>query len=152
MGFSDPAAFDFPVVRALATAAEHDEEVHAVDADGGVVADAEVDVLGDAEAERAVVCEVVLAQLVLADPQALLEDFAGPGAAHGDVAGDFFVAPDAKGADGQAGAGEDGRLAAQLLEHAARTDEAVAGLAHAAVEAQLPNNNFPHRIRLLSGH
>ena len=50
-----------------ASPSEHDVEVHAVDADGGVVLDAQVDVLLDAETEVSVAGEVLPAQLVLAD-------------------------------------------------------------------------------------
>ena len=48
----------------LTRAAEHDEEVHAVDADVGVVLDAEINVLLDAEAEVSRHAEVVRPQLV----------------------------------------------------------------------------------------
>merc|ERR1719199_1807720 len=62
---ADGAAGVLALRHAVAAAAEHDEEVHAVDAGGRVVLDPEVDVLVDAEAERAVLGEVVLAELVL---------------------------------------------------------------------------------------
>merc|ERR1719158_2491904 len=59
---------------ASARARELDEEVHAVNARGRVVLDAEIDVLRDAEAERARGREVRAQQLVLLHLQALLED------------------------------------------------------------------------------
>ena len=49
-------------------------EVHAVNADTGVVLDAEIDVLADAEAEVAGLAEVALAELVLLDLETTLEN------------------------------------------------------------------------------
>lgn len=52
-------------------------EVHAVDTDGGVVLDAEIDVLADTEAEVAGLGEVALAELILLDLEATLDDLLG---------------------------------------------------------------------------
>ena len=52
-------------------------EVHAVDTDRGVVLDTEIDVLADTEAEVASLGEVALAQLVLLDLEATLENLLG---------------------------------------------------------------------------
>ena len=49
-------------------------EVHAVDTDGGVVLDTEIDVLADTETEVAGLGEVALAELVLLDLEATLEN------------------------------------------------------------------------------
>lgn len=78
-------------------------EVHAVDTDTGVVLDAEIDVLGNTEAEVAGLGEVALAQLVLLDLEATLENLLGLGATDGDVDGDLFVTADTEGTDGVAG-------------------------------------------------
>lgn len=78
-------------------------EVHAVDTDTGVVLDAEIDVLADTEAEVAGLAEVALAQLVLLDLEATLEDLLGLGATDGDVDSDLFVTADTEGTDGVAG-------------------------------------------------
>ena len=78
-------------------------EVHAVDTDAGVILDAEIDVLADAEAEVAGLAEVALAQLVLLDLEATLQDLLGLGAADGDVDRDLFVTADTERADGVAG-------------------------------------------------
>ena len=58
--------------------------------------------LGDAKAEVARLTEVALAQLVLLDLEAALEDFLCLGPADGDVDGDLLVAADAEGTDGEA--------------------------------------------------
>lgn len=50
-------------------------KVHAVDTNGRVVLDAEIDVLGDTEAEVTSLGEVTLAQLVLLDFEATLKNF-----------------------------------------------------------------------------
>ena len=82
----------------------HDDvEVHAVNADRRVVLDAQVDVLGDTETEVAGLGEVALAELVLLDLEATLEDLLGLGATDGDVDGDLLVTADTEGTDGVAG-------------------------------------------------
>ena len=82
----------------------HDDvEVHAVDTDRRVVLDAQVDVLGDTETEVASLGEVALAELVLLDLEATLEDLLGLGATDGDVDGDLLVTADTEGTDGVAG-------------------------------------------------
>lgn len=101
-----------------------DEEVHAVDTDTGVVLDAEIDVLADTEAEVAGLGEVALAELILLDLEATLDDLLGLfsvssvavrpwtdysgakthlGATDGDVDGDLFVTADTEVTDGVAG-------------------------------------------------
>lgn len=88
--------------NALSSAAHADVEVHAVDTDSRVVLDAEIDVLGDTEAEVASLGEVALAQLVLLDLQATLENLLSLGAADSDVNGDLLVTADTEGTDGVA--------------------------------------------------
>lgn len=78
-------------------------EVHTVDTDTGVVLDSEIDVLADTEAEVAGLGEVALAQLVLLDLEATLENLLGLGATDGDVDGDLFVTTDTEGTDGVTG-------------------------------------------------
>lgn len=78
-------------------------EVHAVDTDTRVILDAKVDVLGDTETEVAGLAEVALAQLVLLDLEATLENLLGLGATDGDVDRDLFVTTDTEGTDGVAG-------------------------------------------------
>lgn len=78
-------------------------EVHAVDTDTRVVLDAQVDVLGDTETEVAGLREVALAELVLLDLEATLEDFLSLGTTDGNVDSDLFVAADTEGTDGVAG-------------------------------------------------
>ena len=82
----------------------HDDvEVHAVNADRRVVLDAQVDVLGDTETEVAGLGEVALAELVLLDLEATLEDLLGLGTTDGDVDGDLLVTADTEGTDGVTG-------------------------------------------------
>lgn len=89
--------------NALAGAGHAAVEVHAVNTDTRVVLDAEVDVLADAEAEVAGLAEVALAQLVLLDLQATLEDLLGLGATDGDVDSNLLVTADTEGTNGVAG-------------------------------------------------
>lgn len=78
-------------------------EVHAVDTDTRVVLDAKVDVLADTEAEVAGLAEVALAQLVLLDLEATLENLLGLGATDGDVDSNLFVTTDTESTDSVAG-------------------------------------------------
>lgn len=112
---TNPRFSTSPLSNTLARAGHAAVEVHAVDTDGRVVLDAQVDVLGDAEAEVARLGEVALAQLVLLDLEAALENLDGLLAADGDVDGDLFVSADAERADGVAGLGCGRRLSASLL-------------------------------------
>ena len=59
--------------------------------------------LGDTETEVAGLGEVALAELVLLDLEATLEDLLGLGATDGDVNGDLLVTADTEGTDGVAG-------------------------------------------------
>lgn len=90
---------------ALTTATHADVEIHSVDSNSWVVLDAEIDVLGDSETEVTGLREVALAELVLLDLEATLEDLLGLWAADGDVNGDLLVTTDTKGTDGVAGLG-----------------------------------------------
>lgn len=78
-------------------------EVHAVDTNGRVVLDTEIDVLANTETEVAGLGEVALPQLVLLDLEATLENLLSLGATDGDVDGDLFVTADTEGTDGVAG-------------------------------------------------
>lgn len=102
MGGADAALGAAAADDTLTGAGHAAVEVHAVDTDTGVVLDAEIDVLTDAEAEVAGLAEVALAQLVLLDLQATLEDFLGLGSTDGDVDGNLFVTADTEGTDGVA--------------------------------------------------
>lgn len=88
---------------ALTTAAHADVEVHSVDTDSGIVLDSEIDVLADTETEVTGLGEVALAELVLLDLEATLEDLLGLGATDGDVNGDLLVTADTEGTDSVAG-------------------------------------------------
>ena len=68
-----------------------------------VVLDAQVDVLANTETEVARLAEVALAELVLLDLEAALEDLFGFGTADCDVDGDLLVTADTEGSDGVAG-------------------------------------------------
>lgn len=74
-------------------------EVHTVDTDGGVVLDTKIDVLADTEAEVASLAEVALAEFVLLDLEATLENLLGLRATDGNVDGDLFVTSDTEGSD-----------------------------------------------------
>lgn len=89
----------------LAWAGHAAVEVHAVDTDAWIVLDAQIDVLRNTEAEVASLGEVALAQLVLLDLEATLENLDGLLAADGNVDSDLLVSADTEGTDGVAGLG-----------------------------------------------
>lgn len=103
VGGADAALGAAAADDALTRAGHAAVEVHAVNTDTRVVLDAEIDVLADSEAEVAGLAEVALAQLVLLDLEATLENLLGLGATDGDVDGDLFVTADTKSTDGVAG-------------------------------------------------
>lgn len=103
VGGADGALHAATAGDALTGAGHAAVEVHAVDTDGGVVLDTEIDVLGDTEAEVASLREVALAELILLDLEATLENLLGLGATDGDVDGDLFVTTDTEGTDGVTG-------------------------------------------------
>ena len=88
---------------ALTRAGHAAVEIHTVDTNRGVVLDAEIDVLADTESEVAGLAEVALAELVLLDLEATLEDLLGLSATDGDVDGDLLVTADTEGTDGVTG-------------------------------------------------
>jgi len=78
-------------------------KVHSVNTNSRVVLDSQVNVLGDTETKVASLGEVALAELVLLDLEATLEDFLSLGAADSNVDGNLLVTTDTKCADGVAG-------------------------------------------------
>mmetsp|Transcript_34448 Transcript_34448/g.98424 ORF Transcript_34448/g.98424 Transcript_34448/m.98424 type:complete len:202 (-) Transcript_34448:27-632(-) len=148
----DLAPLELPVLDARARPRQVDVEVHAVDARAGVVLDPEVDVLVDAEAEAAILREVLLPQLVLLDLEALLEDLLGLVPAHGHVARDLLVAPDAEGPDREPRLGEDRLLLCELLQDLGCPSEPVATLADADVQHELLHPDLAHRVLGLVRH
>ena len=111
----------------LPTARHPGVEVHTVDTDGRVVLDTKIDVLADTETEVASLGEVALAEFVLLDLEATLENFLSLkdtllisqmppsnffqdvwksmylGATDGNVDRDLFVTTDTEGTDSVAG-------------------------------------------------
>ena len=79
VGCADTSGLALALCDAVSWAAHDNVEVHAEDTDTRVVACAKVDVLLDAEAEVAGLGEVALAELVLLDLEATLENFLGLG-------------------------------------------------------------------------
>lgn len=121
-------------------------EVHAVDTDSGVVLDTQIDVLADTETEVAGLGEVALAELVLLDLEATLQNLLGLGATDGDVDGDLFVTADTEGTDGVAGLAVDGSLTAQLLQNLGGTGQSVTRLADGDVEHELLDAQLAHGV------
>lgn len=135
--------------------------------------------LRNTEAEVAGLGEVALAELVLLDLKATLENLLSLGTADGDVDSDLLVTADTKSADGVAGlacgrmsmpdspqpdfpfpilAGiaefavsrtVDRSLTAQLLEHLGGSGKSVTRLANGDVENELLDAQLTHRVARL---
>merc|ERR1719473_2073610 len=141
-----------PLRHALPRPREVDVEVHAVDARRRVVLDAEVDVLGDAEAEAAGLREVLLPQLVLVDLEAALEELVRLLATHRRVDRHLLVTAHAPGPDRLAAPRVHRLLVGELLEHARRTRQAITRLANGAVQHQLLDAQLAHGVLIRLGH
>merc|ERR1719473_712129 len=141
-----------PLRHALSRPREVDVEVHAVDARRRVVLDAEVNVLGDAEAEAAGLREVLLTKLVLVDLEAALEELLRLLAAHRAVDGHLLVTTDAPRPDRLAAPRVHRLLVRELLEHTRRTREAITGLADRAVQDELLDAQLAHGVLIGLGH
>lgn len=102
--------------------------------------------LADTEAEVAGLREVALAELVLLDLEATLEDLLSLGATDGDVDGDLLVTTDTEGTDGVAGLAVDGSLTAELLQHLGGTGQSVTRLADRDVQHELLDAQLAHGV------
>ena len=92
-----------PLGDAPATRTPHDhEKVHAIDASARIVLEAKVDVLRDAKPKVAGVAEVALPQFVLLHLETALKKLLRLLAAHGDVARDLLIPPNAESPHGVA--------------------------------------------------
>jgi hypothetical protein len=180
VGGTDGGAGTAALGDALTTAAHADVEVHTVNSDSGIVLDTEIDVLADTEAEVTGLGEVALAELVLLDLEATLEDLLGLGATDGDVNGDLLVTTDTEGTDGVAGlaccdfVSCDSRiggldplkskfqgkevertvnrgLTRKLLEHLCGTSKSVTRLSNGDVEDELLDTKILHGVLGLFG-
>ena len=78
-------------------------EIHSVNTNSGVVLDTEIDVFADSETEVASLREVTLAELVLLDLQATLENLLSLWSSDGDMDGDLLVTTDTECSDGVSG-------------------------------------------------
>merc|ERR1719462_750532 len=146
VGEANLADLSSPVSDVHAWPAEDDKEVHTVDTNAWVILDSRVNVLLDAEAEVAIVGEVLLPQLVLLHLEAPLQDFLGLGSPDCAVNGDLLVSPDTEATNGITGLGEHWGLSSQRLQHLSGPGEPITRLADADVEAELPDPQVPHGV------
>ena len=145
-------------------------EVHSVNSNTRVVLDTEIDVLRDTKSKVASLREVALAELVLLDLEATLEDLLCLGPTDSDVDSNLLVTTDTECTDSVAGLAYeenvvlksrsllliscapalrrtvDGCLTAQLLEHLCGTSKSVTRLADGDVEDELLDFQLPHGV------
>ena len=100
---ADTARSDFLSSNSVSGSDHNNVEVHAENAGGRIVLEAEIDVLGDAKAKAAGVGEVLLLQLVLLHLKATVKDLVGLEATDGDVDSNLLVSADAESSDSVAG-------------------------------------------------
>ena len=93
-----------------------------------------------------VIREVALAELVLLNLEAALEQLLGLVAADGHVHRDLFVSPDAERTDGEAGLGLHGLLVGEISEHLGGLGELIARLAGAEVKDELVDLDVAHLV------
>merc|ERR1719462_842087 len=146
VGETNLANLGSPVSNVHAWPAEHDKEVHAVNANAWVILDSQVNVLLDAEAKVAVVGEVLLPQLVLLNLEAPLQNLLSLGAPDGAVNRNLLVPPDTKATDGVASLREHRGLTSQRLQHLASPGEPITRLANTDVEAEFSDPQVPHGV------
>jgi len=146
VGGADLALASPALGNTLAGTSHADVEVHSIDTDARVVLDTQVDVLADTETEVARLAEVALAELVLLDLEATLENLLCLGATDGDVDSNLFVPPDTESTDGIAGFGVDRSLTAELFEHLGCTSETITRLADGDVQDELLDAELPHGV------
>ena len=133
-------------------AGELDIEVHTVDTGGRVVLDTEINMLLNTEAKVASVREVLSANLVLLDLEALLENLLSLLTANSGIAGHLFITTNAERADSVASLGEHGLLLSERLENLSSLGQSVTRLTYANVHNKLLDADVPHGIRLSLHH
>ena len=145
---ADPSLAGLPLCDPSPGPREANVEIHSVDSSGGVVLDAEINVLADSEAKVSSVGEVPLQELVLLNLQPALNDLEGLVSTHGNVNGDLLVTPDSEGAHGVASLREHRLLPGELLEDAGGPGKTISALSDAAVQDKLVNLDVLHHILL----
>jgi len=146
VGDTDAASLGLLLLHVVGSATEHDEEVHTVNASLGIVLEAKVDMLVDAETEVSGLGEVLGANLVVRNLEATLDQVHGLVAADGDVARNLLVTTDTEGTHSVASDGLDRGLVGQLLQHADRLGEPVARLANSDVDDELVAHDLAHTV------
>lgn len=146
VGVADGGSASLSLGNSATSTAHDNEEVHTVDTDTGVVLDTQVNVLLDTETEVTGLREVSVAEGVLLNLQASLQDLLGLGATDGDVDGNLFVTSDTEGSDGVTGLGVNGGLTGQLLQHLGGSGQSVTGLTDTDVQHQLLDAQLAHNV------
>lgn len=101
--------------------------------------------------KRAVLGEVLVLELELADLEAALDDLESLGTANGDVGGDLLVTADTEGAEGVAGLGQEGFLTRDLLQHTGGLGELVTGSTAGDVQHELVDLHGTHDVAGILG-
>merc|ERR1711998_444699 len=129
-------------------AAQHNVEVHTVNAGVGVVLEPKINMLIDAISKVASLTEVTLANLVVCDLETTVDQIHGLLAPDGDVCGDLLVTTDAEGTHGVTCFVLDWGLVAQLVEHTDCLGQSVSSLADCNVDDHFVDLDLAHDIVL----
>ena len=98
------------------------------------------------ESRLTVVWEVFLSKFELLDLETTLDQFFSLGAADSDMNGDLFVSLDAESSDSVSGAGLDGLLVGEILEHLSGLCQLISRFTSAEIEYKLLNLDFSHLV------
>jgi hypothetical protein len=93
-----------------------------------------------------VIREVSLAEFEFLNLEATLDELFSLVAADGDVNGDLLVSLYAESSDCVAGAGLDGLLVGEILEHLSGLGQLITGLTSAEIEDELLNVDVSHLV------
>merc|ERR1712054_343817 len=131
-----------------ARTAQHNIEVHPVNASVRVVLQTQIDVLVHTEAEVACGTEVALADLVVGDLEATIDQIEGLLATNGHVGRDLFVPTDTEGTDGVPRFVLHRLLVRELLEHTDGLGQPVSSLSDSNVDDELVDFDLAHHVVL----
>lgn len=93
-----------------------------------------------------VIGEVSLSEFEFLNLEATFDELLSLFATDGDVHGNFLVSLDGESSDSIAGAGLDGLLVGEILEHLSGLGQLIARLTSAEVENELLNADFSHLV------
>ena len=100
---ADSSGSDLASGHSVSRSDQHNIEIHSENASGGIVLQAQINVLSDTETKATSTREVLLLQLILLHLQTTVKDFVGLEATDSYVNSDLLVSSDTEGSDSVSG-------------------------------------------------